>query len=192
MSKGPVTGMETSDEKEHVNNKEIRKICEYPGKDTRTGYCRTIGGDCMTRGRPPRQAIREARAIAEKFGIVVEVPCCRGSPADLMIFCTRGIFFVRVKRTRSDISDIIETVKKYKKDLLWLCTITITNVVFREIWVRSPRGSWQYFRILEDGIMVIRNSGHFDRPSSDFGHSAWPPDPETEFNRDPCVSSGSM
>jgi hypothetical protein len=125
----------------------------------------------MSRGRPPRQAIREARAIAEKLGGVIEVPCYRGSPADLMIFCTRVTFFVRVKRTRSDISDIVEIVKKYKKDLLFLCTIPITDVVIREIWVRSPRGSWQYFRILDDGIMEIRNRGHFDRSAAEFGYT---------------------
>lgn len=143
------------------------------------------GGMGMTRGRPPLQAIREARAIAEKLGDVVEVPRSRGSQADLMIFSNHVTFFIRVKRSRSHISDIQEIGFRYKKDLLYLCNFPLTNVVLREMWVRSPRGSWQYFRVLKDGIMEIRNSGHFDRSAGDFGHTAWPPDPETVNPQEP-------
>jgi len=135
-------------------------------------------------GRPPLQAIREARAIAEKFGDVIEISRSRGSPADLMLFCTHVMFFVRVKRTRTHISGIIEIVDKYKKELISLLNIPLTKVVHRELWVRSPVGSWQYFRILKDGIMEIRSSGHFDRSAADFEQPAWPPDPEPEFTED--------
>jgi hypothetical protein len=143
----------------------------------------------MTRGRPPRQAIREAGAIAEKLGAVVEVPCSSGFPADFMILCTHVTFFVRVKRTRSHISDIREIVARYKKDLLSLCTIRLTDVVFRELWVRSPRGSWQYFRILEDGIVEIRTSGNFDRTTWDRG-PAWSPDPDSGSGQETVFSQG--
>jgi hypothetical protein len=138
----------------------------------------------MTRGRPPLQAIREARAIAEKFGDVIEISRSRESPADLILFCTHVMFFVRVKRTRTHISGIPEIADKYKKELLSLLNIPLTKVVHRELWVRSPAGSWQYFRILKDGIMEIRNSGHFDRSAADFGQNSWPPDPEPEFTMD--------
>lgn len=137
----------------------------------------------MTRGRPPLQAIREARAIAEEFGDVIEISRSRGSPADLILFCTHVMFFVRVKRTRTHISGIPEIADKYKKELLSLLNIPLTKVVHRELWVRSPLGSWQYFRILKDGIMEIRNSGHFDRSAAE--QDVWPPDPEMVFTHDP-------
>jgi hypothetical protein len=139
----------------------------------------------MTRGRPPRQAIREARAIAEKLGTVVEVPGSPGSPADLMIFCTHVTFFVIVKRTRSHISDILEIAYKYKDDLIRLRAIPLTGVVLRELWVRSPNASWQYFRILDDGIIEIRNSGSFDRTPADYGPATMPPNPAQVFTQDP-------
>jgi hypothetical protein len=139
----------------------------------------------MTRGRPPQQAIREARAIGEKLGAVIETPGSRGFPADLMICCTHVTLYVQVKRTRSHLSGIREIADKYSKELLLLRTIPLTNVILRELWIRSPNGSWQYFRILKDGIMEIRNSGDFDRSTADFGQSATPPDPETVFTHYP-------
>jgi len=186
--RAPRQGMETSDETEHISDKGFREICGFPDQYGQTEHERARKGNGMTRGRPPRQAIREAKAIAEKLGTIVEIPCSSGSPADLMIFCTHVTFYIRVKRTRSHISDIADIVGKYKKELLFLCTIPLTDVAIRELWVRSPRGSWQYFRLLKDGIMEIRNDGHYDRTSADFEQSAWPPNPETEFTRDPQSS----
>ena len=139
----------------------------------------------MTRGRPPRQAIREAKSIAETLGAVIEGSGLKASFADLTIFCTHVTIYVRIRRTRSHISSILDIADKYKDDLMRLRAIPLTGVVLRELWVRSPNASWQYFRILKDGIMEIRNSGNFDRSAADFGQSAMPPDPEMVFTHDP-------
>jgi len=92
-------------------------------------------------GRPPLQTIREARAIAEKFGDVIEISRSRESPADLILFCTHVMFFVRVKRTRTHISGIPEIADKYKKELLSLLNIPLTKVVHRELLGAIP--CWQ-------------------------------------------------
>jgi hypothetical protein len=121
----------------------------------------------MTRGRPPRQATREARAIAEKLGAVIEGSGMKGSPANLTIFCPHVTIFVGVRRSREHITSILDIADKYRVDLIRLRAIPLTGVVLRELWVRSPNASWQYFRILDDGIMEIRNSGTFDRTPAD-------------------------
>jgi hypothetical protein len=139
----------------------------------------------MTRGRPPWQAIREARAIAETLGAVIEGSGLKGPSADLTIFCAHVTIFVRVRRTRSHINSILDIADKYKDDLIRLRAIPLTGVVLRELWVRSPKGDWQYFRILKDGIMEIRNSGNFDRSAADIEQFAMSPDPETVFTQDP-------
>ena len=110
----------------------------------------------MTRGRPPRQATREAMGIAEKYGAPRDISAGKGSLGDLAIFCRNVTIFVRVKRTRSHISDRQDVATKFKKEILGLLKIPQTGVVLRELWVRSPRGSWQYFRILDNDILEIR------------------------------------
>jgi len=110
----------------------------------------------MSRGRPPRQATREALGIAEKFGVPTDISAAKGVLGDLAIFCRNMTIFVKVKRTRSYISDRQEVFIKFRKEILTLLKIPQTGVVLRELWVRSPRGSWQYFRILDDNILEIR------------------------------------
>nr|WP_320161301.1 hypothetical protein [uncultured Methanoregula sp.] len=112
----------------------------------------------MSRGRPPRQATREALGIAEKFGVPMDISAAKSVLGDLAIFCRNITIFVKVKRTRSHISDRQEVVIKFRKEILTLLKIPQTGVVLRELWVRSPRGSWQYFRILDDNILEIRCS----------------------------------
>ena len=141
----------------------------------------------MTRGRPPRQATREARAIAEKLGTVIEGSGMKGSSAGLTVFCPHATIFVHVRRSREHITGILDITDKYKDDLIRLRAIPLTAVVLRELWVRSPNASWQYFRILDDGIMEIRTSGTFDRTPADvdFSSSTRSPDPMPIFTQDP-------
>lgn len=110
----------------------------------------------MTRGRPPRQATREALGIAEKYGTPRDISAAKGTLGDLAIFCQNVTIFVRVKRIRSQLSDRQDVLTKFKKEILGLLKIPQTGVVLRELWVRSPRGSWQYFRILDNDILEIR------------------------------------
>jgi hypothetical protein len=138
----------------------------------------------MTRGRPPRQATREARAIAEKLGAVIESSGLKGSSADLTVFCPHVTIFIRVRRARSHINSILEIADKYKEDHILLRAIPLTGVTLRELWVRSPNASWQYFRILDDGIMEIRNSGNFDRTPADCGPSTMPANPAQVFTQE--------
>jgi hypothetical protein len=147
----------------------------------------------MTRGRPPRQATREARAIAEKLGAVIEGSGMKGSSAGLTVFCPHATIFVQVRRSREHINGILDIADKYRVDLIRLRAIPLTGVVLRELWVRSPNARWQYFRILDDGIMEIRNSGTFDRTpaDADFGSSTMSPDPVPVFTQDRGLVPGS-
>ena len=46
-----------------------------------------------------------------------------------------------------------------RREIIRLRKVSLTAVVARELWVRSPRGSWQFFRILADRIIEIRRDG---------------------------------
>ena len=136
-------------------------------------------------GPAARQATREARAIAEKLGTVMEGSGLKGSPASLTIFCTHVTIFVQIRRSREHITGILDIARKYRIDLIRIRAIPLTGVVLHELWVRSPNGNWQYFRILDDGIMEIRNSGTFDRTAADCESSTMSPDPVPVFTQDP-------
>lgn len=138
----------------------------------------------MTRGRPPRQTIQEAMVIAKCLGKVVEGSSMKKAPSDITVFCTRVTIYVRIRRSRSRISGIFEIANKYTDDLIRLRAIPLTAVVLRELWVRLPNGSWQYFRIANDGILEIHNSGDFDRTPADCDPSAIPLEPLSIFHRD--------
>jgi hypothetical protein len=77
------------------------------------------------------------------------------------------------------------TLQTNSKMTSWALYNPAHRFVLREFWVRSPDGDWQYFRILDDGIMEIRNTGNFERSAADFGRSPMPPDPDRGFTLDP-------
>ncbi|MGD0079575.1 MAG: hypothetical protein ABSB80_02865 [Methanoregula sp.] len=46
-----------------------------------------------------------------------------------------------------------------KQDILHLRRVPLTGVIARELWLLSPWGTWQYFRILNDRLIEIRADG---------------------------------
>lgn len=131
----------------------------------------------MTRGRPPRQATGEAFDIAQKRGAAINISGVKNPLADLVIFCPISTTFVRVKRTRTHISSMPDITAKFEHEIFLLRRIPLTNVLFRELWVRSPRGSWQYFRIVAEGIIEIHSNGGFGHEMVDNTKLALPPGP---------------
>jgi hypothetical protein len=113
----------------------------------------------MTRGPQPLQALQEARALGSTRGIVGTIPCADESCADFTIFCAHAVIFVKIKRTRIHIHDIRDITVNFSREILHLRRIPQTIVVNRELWVRSQRGSWIYYRVCHDTIVEIRSDG---------------------------------
>jgi len=109
----------------------------------------------MTRGRPPRQACREACRSAHKRGAVLKAAGIVGSRADFILFEPQRVVFVRVLRSHSRIRTTQEITVRFSCEIALLRTVPQTAVVFCELWVLLPWGSWQYFGISNDGIMEI-------------------------------------
>ena len=110
----------------------------------------------MTRGPQPLQAIQEARVLGSKIGTIWDSPYTGNTCVDLTIFCTHAIIFVKIKRTRTHIHDLMDIMRQYSREIAQLRRIPQTIVAYRELWVRSQRGSWLYYRILDDGVIEIR------------------------------------
>jgi hypothetical protein len=88
-----------------------------------------------------------------------EVPENAGLPFDFVIFSLFCTWFVKIRRTRSNVSG--------PQDILHLCSAVIREfrmlpesaVSARELWTLSPHGTWQFFRITADAVTEIRSDG---------------------------------
>jgi hypothetical protein len=118
----------------------------------------------MTRGRQPTKALAEATAIGTRRGSVLRAPGQRYDMFDLMIFETYRIVFVKVKRSLSQFADPIEIFRTYRSDIARIHRVPLTTISAREIWIRLPRGEWQYFLVRHDSVVEIQADGtHISR-----------------------------
>ncbi len=113
----------------------------------------------MTRGCRPLKAIVEAEQIALERGAVHMTPCGRTNPFDLIIFEDQRVVFVRVKRSVVHFIDPLEILYQYRRDAGRLHRVPLTVVTARELWVRTPRGKWQFFLIRHDSIFEVQRDG---------------------------------
>jgi len=109
----------------------------------------------MARGRPPGQALKEAKAIALRQGKICENTKGRGLLYDFTIHCMLVTIAVAVKRTRVVMSDPAQVLAGCKKEIARLRKVLASSVFIRELWVRSPIGTWQYFLVLDDMLVEI-------------------------------------
>jgi hypothetical protein len=108
----------------------------------------------MTRGPKPVLAIQEAREIAGERGEMLIT-----SHYNFIIFCLGCTIFVRIRRVHSHISTPQDIMTMFRNDILQLRILPKTPVTSRELWVLSPWGTWQYFRVDDEQLIEIRRDG---------------------------------
>jgi hypothetical protein len=113
----------------------------------------------MTRGPLPAEAIRKAITTAAGRGIVMERDLFQKSRLGFILFCPGLTVFVAVRRTRNHLTSPEDCAAEYRLDILHLRRVPLTGFVARELWLLSPWGTWQYFRILDDRVIEIRSNG---------------------------------
>jgi hypothetical protein len=113
----------------------------------------------MSRGRRPALALTEAERIALHRGAALPAPGNRYDVFDLLIFEQNRIVFVKVKRSKIAFTDPLEVLHHYRFDLARIHRVPLTVVSAREIWIRLPRGKWQFFLIRHDSIVEIQADG---------------------------------
>ncbi len=109
------------------------------------------------------------------------VPENAGLPFDFVIFSGFCTWFIKVRRTRSNLSELW--------DILQLCTADIHDfrimpesaVSARELWVLAPHGTWQFFRITADAVTEILSDG-----------SAMPGTLASSPDQNPVLPAGSV
>ncbi len=113
----------------------------------------------MTRGRPPVKAVKEAIDMAKIRGRVWKVPEGAGLPFDFVIFSGFCIWFIKVRRTRSNLSELQDILQLCNADIRDFRMMPESAVSARELWVLAPHGTWQFFRITADAVTEIRSDG---------------------------------
>jgi len=110
----------------------------------------------MTRGRRPINAINEAVGIAARRGTVEQVTGKRACAFDLIIIGPDRNVFVKVRRSRAPFTYALEVVNSYQREIASLHQVPLTNGTAREFWIRSPKGTWQFFLVRNGSVQEIR------------------------------------
>jgi hypothetical protein len=111
------------------------------------------------KGRPPLQALKEAKTIGRRQGELCENTPARGILYDFAIHLALAIICVRIKRTQWDLDTIEEVVSICARDIAKLRKIPQSLGLIRELWVRGPSGRWRYYLVQIDSVMEIPPGG---------------------------------
>jgi hypothetical protein len=102
-----------------------------------------------------KQAIRNAAAR----GATMDRELIRESRLVFILFCPLLTIFVQVRRSRYHLMSPEDCARDFRADILHLRRIPLTAVVARELWLLTPWGTWQYFRVLDEKLVEIRADG---------------------------------
>lgn len=109
----------------------------------------------MTRGRPPGQALKEAKVIAQRQGKLCENTKGRGLLYDFTIHLALALICIRVRRIKWEARTIEDIIDTCASDIARIRRVPPTAGLVRELWVRSPNGEWRFFIVLDDRIAEI-------------------------------------
>jgi len=113
----------------------------------------------MTRGPLPKKAITKARVIATGRGILLDTGDLEESHYEFSLFCPGSTVYVHIRRIRKHVATPEDIKREFGEDIGRIRRVPETPVASREIWVLSPWGIWQFFRIYNDCIVEIRRDG---------------------------------
>ncbi|MDD4137073.1 MAG: hypothetical protein PHT99_04150 [Methanoregula sp.] len=111
------------------------------------------------RGRPPHRMFDEATEMASKRGDVIPVPGGRSDAFDIIICEEFRNVFVRFRVSGMQFVTTLEVLREYRRDLTRIARMPHTAVMAWELWLRLPRGKWQFFLVRPDSIVEIRADG---------------------------------
>jgi hypothetical protein len=111
------------------------------------------------RGRPPHRMLGEATAIAMKRGFVIPVPGGRSDSFDIIVCEEFRNVFVRFRYSGAAYITSQEVLRQYHRDIGRISRMPQTTVTAWEFWLRMSRGRWQFFLVMHDGIVEVREDG---------------------------------
>jgi hypothetical protein len=105
-------------------------------------------------------AREESLLIAARRGIVHNHMHRRGNVCDLSIVSPGLVAFICAMRLVKLSSTVEEIIHDFAAAISRLRLIVSSFVVSRELWLRTPRGKWRFFRLLDAGILELDGNGN--------------------------------
>jgi hypothetical protein len=130
---------------------------------TASGKNREERGETITRGRRPLIALSDAKHIAEKRGEVRHEPDMICS----FVICIVGLVaHVRIHRAGRIRITPAWLEREAADDLRALRFIASSPEISRELWIYTPKGTFRFFRVLENSLAEIDRNGQLlpDQP----------------------------
>lgn len=113
----------------------------------------------MKRGLQSEKAQEELLEIAHRRGHVQHYVHRTGNLCEFTIMCPGLVCFVTAVRLLKLSSTPEDILHEYAAVIGQLRFIASSPAVSRELWLRTPRGAWRFFRISDDGILEIDRHG---------------------------------
>jgi len=113
----------------------------------------------VTRGRPPRQGLGDARRVATARGIVMSFVKNRENRCDFMIVGNGNYVFVQVRKARRVGGTREEMEREFCEPVMRLRSFPSSVSVTRELWTYTRYRIWRFFRIDDTTIVEICQDG---------------------------------
>ena len=113
----------------------------------------------MSRGPVPRTAKDEALPIAAKRGLVMRYQRRRGDICDFSVMSPGLVSFVCSMRLLLLTSTPGDILHDFAAAIGRLRFIASSPAISRELWLRTPRGAWRFFRVLDESILELGPDG---------------------------------
>ena len=113
----------------------------------------------MTRGRPPRQGLDDARRVATARGTVMSFVKNRENRCDFMIVGNGNLVFVQVRKARRAGGTREEMEREFCEQIIRLRSFPSSVSVTRELWTYTRYRIWRFFRIDDTTIVEICQDG---------------------------------
>lgn len=113
----------------------------------------------MKRGRPSTTGINDAVAIAKKRGCVMRVTYAPDSICDFFIRTVTHVAFARLVRIEKIIAPASQIKHEYREIIAELRLFPQSLQIQRELWVYNKYGTYRFFRLTDDGLEEIQQTG---------------------------------
>ncbi|MDD4136623.1 MAG: hypothetical protein PHT99_01850 [Methanoregula sp.] len=113
----------------------------------------------MKRGRPATRGIKDAVAIAQKRGCVMQIVYASDSVCDLLIRTAALVIFVRIVRSEKIIAPVHEIVYEYREIIAELRLFPPSLQIQTELWIYTRHGTYRFFRLTDAGLEEIQQDG---------------------------------
>ena len=131
----------------------------------------------MKRGRPSTTGINDAVTIAKKRGCVMRVMYAPDSVCDFFIRTVTHVAFVRLIRIEKIVAPASEIERERREIIAELRLFPQSLQIKRELWVYNKYGTYRFFRLTDDGLEEIQQTGEQAKNGE--------PEPEAKTNGGP-------